>query len=348
MALIEFDPVFSQDNLLVPGPTVTNNDGESVVVRRFVAKMMFVVFAFLLGLEIFSSAQAGQLDRIVAVVEGDIITASDVNRVAEPIIRRLAHSGELRDESQVRRRALEELIARKLRERKARALNIQVADKDIDQAMVQVAKNNKMELKDFLQELRRQNMTQEDFREDLRQELLQSHLIGQVIRPLVTVTEDEIRDLQRTLSAGDGPEQIHLGHILLAMDEKMPADRIEKLRQLADGIVRRLRTGESLAPLASQYSDDATGLKGGDMGWFKRGEMVPELEKVLFPLSAGSVAGPLQTTQGLHIFQVLERKSASIRHKSGPKEEIHARHILLKLPENPTPEEVNKVRDDTL
>ncbi|MEO5371141.1 MAG: peptidylprolyl isomerase [Magnetococcus sp. DMHC-1] len=253
---------------------------------------------------------AAQLDRIVAVVEGDIITMSEVNAVADPVIRRLSRNGELRDESQVRRRVVEELILRKLRERKAHALNIEITDKDIEQGMAQVAKNNKLPLDRFLKSLRDQGIELASFRDSIQQELLQSRLIAQVIRPLVAVTEDEIKDLHRTLRAADGPEQIHLGHILLATHEKMTSEQIDKLHKQGEDIVRRLRAGESLSTLAGQYSDDPTGLKGGDMGWFKRGEMVPELEKAVFSLAPGAVAGPLQTAQGLHVFQVIERKSA--------------------------------------
>ncbi|MBF0153431.1 MAG: peptidylprolyl isomerase [Magnetococcales bacterium] len=318
------------------------------MVQRSMTKPMLTVLSLCLWWGVPLAAHAGQLDRIVAVVEGDIITSSEVNRVADPVVRRLTKSGELRDEEQIRKRALEELIQRKLREHKASELKIHISDKDIDQAVVQVAKNNKLSTDAFLKELNKQGVDQNEFREDLRQEILQSHLINQVIRPLVAVSEEEIKDLQGNLDSSDGSEQIHLGHILLATDEKMPSSQVDKLRQQAEEIVRRLRAGESLSALASQYSDDATGLKGGDMGWFRRGEMVPDLEKVVFQLVGGAVAGPLRTAQGYHVFQVLERKSAPASARRGSKEELHVRHILLKLSEVADGEEENRVREKIL
>ncbi|MBF0425405.1 MAG: peptidylprolyl isomerase [Magnetococcales bacterium] len=315
--------------------------------RGFSITVTFSLLSLLLGLGIFSPLHAGQLDRIAAVVEGDIITASEVDRVADPVIRRLTQGKEAYDAGQIRRRALEELIQRRLREHKLQEMKIQVTDKDVDQAVVQVAKNNKLSMEAFLKALQQQGISQEDFREDLRQEIIQSHLINQMIRPLVAVSEDEVKDLQQTVRGGGGAEQIHLGHILLATNEGMPASRLAQLKQQAEEIARRLRGGESLASLASQYSDEATGLKGGDMGWFKRGEMIPELEKVVFALASGAVAGPLQTAQGWHIFQVLERKSGGEASRAG-KEELRVRHILLRLPGTASSEEEDQVREKAI
>ncbi|MEO5354629.1 MAG: peptidylprolyl isomerase [Magnetococcus sp. XQGC-1] len=312
--------------------------------------ILLAIFLLLLP----SGLYAAALDRIVAVVEvqdtldksvkPSIITQSEVEELSKPLLHKLRQSGEAIDTEKIWSHSLEELILRALRNQKASQLNIVVEEKDIDALVSQVERENKLPLGALPKAMASQGMNFEQYKEGLRDKLLQGRLIGRVIRPLVTVSEEEIRDLYASIPQKSRAEEIRLGQILLQTDSSdATTAQAERVRQQAESLASKLRGGSSLETLAGQYSSDSSGLSGGDMGWFKRGELLPELEKAVFDLEKGAVVGPVRSNQGFHIFKVLDRRESARR--VSEKSKIKARHILIKVPTNASAEENNAARE---
>ncbi|MBF0400908.1 MAG: peptidylprolyl isomerase [Magnetococcales bacterium] len=299
---------------------------------------IFLVIFFLL---LPSALHAQALDRIVAVVEvqdtvnkavkPSIITQSEVEELSRPLLLKLRQSGERVDSEKIWAHSLDELILRALRLQKAGQLGIEVDEKDLDAVISQVERENQLPMGALPKALASQGIRLEQYKLELKDKLLQSRLINRVIRPLITVSEEELKDLYATIQQKSSHEEIHLGQILLQADSNTPSSQLESIRQQAETLVSKLREGQSMATLAGEYSNDASGLSGGDMGWFKRGELIPELEKAVFDLGTGSVVGPLRSAQGFHIFKVLEKRT---KQRQAPgKSKVRARHILIKVPQ---------------
>jgi peptidyl-prolyl cis-trans isomerase SurA len=280
------------------------------------------------------------LDRIVAIVEAqnitakkiktEIITQSEIDEAIAPLLERLRKSGATVDHSKIKKKALDELVLNALRIQKAKQLNIKVSEKDKDAMMANVEKTNKLSPGTLTQALRRQGIDPVRYREQLANKLLQSRLVNLVIRPMISVSEEEVESLfQRTTGDLAGIEELRLGQILLAVDTSTPGYKLKQIAQKAVKLAKRLRQGESLDTLASQFSDDPSGLNGGDMGWFKRGQLIPAIEKAIFNLDKGSVTHPLRSPQGFHIFTVIDKRIVKPEVNEKKKFRVKARHILI-------------------
>ncbi|MBF0612881.1 MAG: peptidylprolyl isomerase, partial [Magnetococcales bacterium] len=174
------------------------------------------------------------------------------------------------------------------------------------------------------------------YREDLRDQIIQSRLMVKVIRPMINVSDEEIKEVYQATGGKNRSEEIHLAQILLTIEPGSKPEKVQAVRDLAQRLIRELKGGANLASLASQYSDDSSGLKGGDLGWFKRGQLQPEIERQIFNLPPGSVAGPIPTSQGIHILQVMERRNSS---SPETMQQVKVRHILITVPRKALPEE---------
>ncbi|MBF0294688.1 MAG: peptidylprolyl isomerase [Magnetococcales bacterium] len=315
------------------------------------------IFAFLGGLAPFF-AGAVVLDRIVAVVGAEIVSekpvksqiimASEVDEMARPLLARVGQ-GDDADAGRIRAKVLEELIMRVLREQKAEQLGVAVEEKDIEAVMVQVERNNNLPPGSLPKALASQNIPLAQYKLGLRDQLMKGRLINKVIRPLVSVSPDEIASLYHTMRGADAPQEVHLAQILLAVDNSANQARAEEKTKLAHELIGRLRSGASLASLAGQYSDDASGLQGGDIGWFKRGELMPELEAAVFKMQPGEFVGPVRTAQGIHILAVLEKRRATLKPKGGPEQvKVKARHILIKVPSGVSAKEEEQAKQTLL
>lgn len=284
------------------------------------------------------------LDRIVAIVDAQIIsdqpaqpqiiTQSEVDELIQPTVEQLRAKGEEVQLEAMRKRGLEELIVMKVRDQKAAQLGVAVTDEDVEDIIGQVERKNQLPPGALPDALRREGVDFDRYRRGLVDQLLESRLMKRVIMPLVSVTDEELRILYGQISTEQGrqEEEVHLGQVLLEIPGGASFDDVDRLREKALTLVASLREGKSLASLASQYSSDPSGLAGGDMGWFKKGELPESLEGDVFGLKKGEVSEPLRSPQGFHVIKMLDRRFKEVAAgASSTKYRFKARHILIKV-----------------
>lgn len=310
---------------------------------RLVRWLSLALFCWFSALPLCRVGSAEPIDRIVAVVEAQnltqkstksqVITQSEIDEAIAPLLARLAAAGKEVDRSKIEAKAREELILTVLRRQKADQLSITVTDQEIQAVMAQIEQQNNLPQGSLPQVLHQKGISLQRYQDELRDKLLQSRLIARVIKPMVTVTDEEVENLYNlTVNQSANVEEIRLGQIFLILPSTAPPQTTQEVAAKAVELSRRLQNGESLESLASQYSDDPSGLNGGDMGWFKRGQLLPDIEKAVFDLSQGAVTRPLRSSQGFHIFTITDRRTTKETAQKNNHYRVRARHILIPAP----------------
>lgn len=256
-----------------------------------------------------SSAAARNLDRIAAVVDDQPILLSEVEERAA-MIRAMAPSDR---RGQLLHDALEDLVADKLFQKQVKELNLEVGDAEIQAAIDDVIRQNGFTGPDQLEAaVQSQGLSMAEYRSNLKSQLSQMKLLNLKVRSKVRISEEDVKRRHTELSAADeGEEEIHARHVLVRVAPDAAAPDAEHAREQAAAIAAKAKAGEDFAKLAREASDGASGEEGGDLGWFRRGEMTRELEEAAFHLQAGQISDPVRTKFGWHVVQVMERRAVA-------------------------------------
>ncbi len=250
------------------------------------------------------------VDRVVAVVNDEVITLSEVEEEGRDLFARILRDrmiGNLdRALAEARRQILASLIDKKLVEQRAKKLGVTVEEADIDMAMEQTAAANHMSLAAFEERLAAEGIDLARYREGLRWQVLQSKLIGLELQSRVVISEERIRQAyEQTYTPASIAEGYHLLQIGVRWGGKSGRSR-EEARRLAVELRQRALAGEPFTELARQYSELPSRERGGDVGTFAPDEMAAFMRAAILPLTAGEVSELVETPdQTVQFFQVL-------------------------------------------
>lgn len=253
-----------------------------------------------------TGAQAETLDRVACVVDDHVITYSEVRERAR-VLQTRAPNAPL---SNLLREATDTLVAERLLERQLEVLGIDIRPSELELAIEDVVRQNGLPSVDALRAaIERQGMNWDDYRESLRKQLAQMKLINLRVRSQVKVDEDDLKRRYAEIAAAEaGEEEVRASHLLVHSTADAAEGDVEAARRLAEELARRAREGEGLAALA-ETSPAGAQLSAGDLGWFRRGELVRELEEVAFSLQPGAISEPVRTRFGWHVLLVEERRA---------------------------------------
>lgn len=282
-------------------------------------RRIFIVAGLFLGLASLDAQTV--IDRIVAVVDKEIITESELNeRVSF-----YAYQNKLDPTSEsLRRQTLDNMIAEKLILAQAIIDSVQVSDDEVTQALDQQIQRLERQLgsdKAIEQAYGKPiGRIKREYRDEMRKQLLVQR-VEQTRQSSIQVTANDVAEFYATYkdSLVEVPETYTLSHIYIVPKPDTAIDRQTNLK--AKAVLDSLRAGGDFADFAKRYSADATASNGGDLGWSKRGDFVPEFEEALFALRAGQISDVVKTQFGYHIIQLIERRGES----------VHARHILFRI-----------------
>jgi len=278
-------------------------------------------------------AHAESLDRIVAVVEDDVILDSELQRESAMIEQRIkAGKSEMPPMSVLRRQVLERMIVDKLQRQLAEKAGINVTEEMLTSSATDIARRNNMTLKQFREELEGQGMTYESFLANLRNEIIINQLRGREIGGRVKVTDREVEHYMETQEkVGEIGQQYHLGHILIAVKEAASSSDIQKAKSKADALVEKLRAGADFSETAISNSNDDNALKGGDLGWRATNDVPSLFVDIVSKMRKGDVSEPIRSASGFHIIKVLDTKGGIDGEHIITKTKV--RHILIKTNE---------------
>jgi peptidyl-prolyl cis-trans isomerase SurA len=290
----------------------------------------------LLALLLLPLAAAGQkvalVDRIVAVVNKDVITATELDDAVAGAERQLRRQGtRLPERPQLERQMLERLIIDKAQLQLARDTGLRIDETQLDRAVQRVAQNNNMSLADFRGALERDGVPYQAWREDLREQMLLNRLREREVDDKIQVSDSEIDLFLADLKTRPESVEYQVSHILVRVPEQSAPDRIEAARARAQRALNESRAGADFAGLAASYPDAPDALQGGALGW-RSHDRLPELfSSALAPLQPGQTSEVLRSPAGFHILKLIDRRGAAV--DGAPVAQTRMRHILIRANE---------------
>jgi peptidyl-prolyl cis-trans isomerase SurA len=277
-------------------------------------------------------AKTELVDRIVAVVNSEVITQFELSERVGRVLKELAQRGTpLPAREQLERQVLERMILDKVQLQLARDTGLRVDDLDLDRTIARIAESNNLSLTQFRTTLEKDGVPFDKFREDVRTEIILSRLREREVDNKITVAESEIDNF--LADQGDAKSEAveyNVAHILLRVPEQARPDQLEQQRSRAIDVVKRLRGGADFAQVAAVYSDAPDALRGGAMGWRPQ-DRLPELfVQALAKLQPGDVSDVLRSPAGFHVLKLIDRRGAAALREM---EQVHLRHILVRTNE---------------
>lgn len=261
------------------------------------------------------STFAERVDRIAAVVNNEIIPQSEIEKRAAGELAKVAQDpSPLRRQAlrkEVLQRALETLIGERLMERELKELNLEVTTADVELALEDVKKQNNLDDNQFASVLGQEGYTLSSYREFMRKHLSKMKLINMKVRSKVKVSDEDLKaEYAQYARLESNDFEVRARHILVPLDAKASDEDIEKARQKAAELRKEaVKPNVDFAQLAREKSGGPSASEGGDLGFFKRGVMVPEFEKAAFSLPEGGISEPIRTRFGWHVLKVEERRA---------------------------------------
>ena len=274
-------------------------------------------------------ARGELLDRIVAVVNNDIITLSDLNELYLPYadrIRGLSYSPEKEQALlfEARKEILNRLIEQKLADQEITAKNIHVSDEDVDSALERVKQENAVTEEQLVQVLAKDGYTLEAYKERLKEQILRAKLVDWEIKSKVVITEDEIRRYYNEhKELYKGKVRYHIRGILLKTPPSDNEHQVSAVVEKGEEIIRKIRGGLPFEDAAREFSEAESATSGGDLGFFTLDELTPALKEVLQKLQEGEVSPALRTPAGIQIIKLVRKEEIPEKSLEDAKPEIH-------------------------
>jgi len=274
------------------------------------------------------SAAGVPLDRIVAVVNDDVIMQSELTDKLQAIKSQLAQKRTTPPPEHIlERQVLERLIISKLQLQYAADTGIQVDDETLNRTIAKIAEDNGVNLTQFREILENDGFSYELFREDLRNEITIARLKQRQVDNRVTVTEREINNyLENEEKQGNSQDEYRISHILIALPEAPTAAEIDTAREKARRALKELAEGADFSSLAVTVSDGQQALEGGDLGWRKVEEIPSLFAGFIRTMKKGDISELIESPSGFHIIELTDIRSEK---QVNLITQTRARHILI-------------------
>jgi len=273
------------------------------------------------------------VDRIVAIVNKEVITLSELNEAVAGAERQLLRQGTQAPPREVLlRQMLERMVMDKAQLQLARDTGIRVDELQLDRAVQRIAENNNMTLAEFRRTLERDRVPFELWREELREQILRTRLREREVDDRIQVSDTEVSLFleEQKLRPGDRVEY-NVSHILVRIPEQASPERIDAARGKAEKIIAEATQGVDFARLAAANSDAFDALQGGALGWRTHDRLPEAFAGALTRMKPGDISGIVSSAAGLHVLRLNERRGAAAG--GAPVAQTRLRHILIRVSE---------------
>ena len=286
---------------------------------------LFAFFLFLYGPVSFSEAV---VDRVVAVVNKEIITLSEVEKWTNPLKQEIVIGDRLEKHERMEtlcRQVLDKLIEEKLIDQEVKKSGIKVTSKEIEATLEEVKRRNAATQEDLEKALKTEGLTLETYKKQIEKGIQRQKLIQWSVKVEAKAGEEELKDFyKRNIDRYATNETYRTSHILFIIPKEATPEAMAEVRKKAKKVLEKIKEGEDFEEMARLHSEDASSKNGGDLGYFKRGELVPAFERAALRLKVGEVSELVRTEFGFHIIKLVDRKGTEPLPFEEVKEKVRA------------------------
>ena len=292
-----------------------------------IAALLFLYFlwSFVFSIADFSfsvqAADAVVVDRIVAVVNDDLITLFDLDQSFQPYeenIKALGYTSERERETlfKLRTDLLSRLIERKLTDQVIKKNNLEVSEQEINTALERIKEGRSLTDEDLRAELAQQGLTLEEYRKNLKQQLLRNKLVNREIKSKIVITEDDISNYYNAHRENyAGEMKYHIWNIFIRPSQFADSSTQRLALEKMEAVVTKLTQGQSFESLAVEEPDSPMAPQGADLGLYRLDELSPQLQKAVKDMKAGDYSPILKTEMGyqiIYVQKIVETDSKSV------------------------------------
>jgi peptidyl-prolyl cis-trans isomerase SurA len=280
------------------------------------------ILLFLIFNSIFSCCYAASLptmsssiDKIVIIVNGDVITQSEVNQAMLAAKQELMRSNtKLPSDADLRKQVMDNLINLSIERQMIKQANIVVSDSDLNNAIESIAKSNNITVAELKAAVEKSGMKFAQYRKQISSQIQLSQLEQGIVGRDITVSDQEVKDfLSKNKNLPDPNAIYHLENILVPFPSAPSPEDLQKAKAQAMQIMQQLRKGKDFGQVAAAESGGATALRGGDLGWRQLPELPTVFADTVKNMHPGEIAGPLQAPNGFHIIKLIAVKGSAVK-----------------------------------
>ena len=276
-------------------------------------------------------------NRIVATVNSDIITLYELDTSIKRFTGLNVKDLKIGDEKnfyEIRKAVLNNLINDKIAEQQIIKLGIKVTEKDIQEAIEKVKRENQFTQEDLLYTLRLEGITLRDYKERIKREIERFRLVNYEVKSKIVITEEDLREYyQENIKEYTETHELKLARIFLKIENPDDKEEVAKVKDLGEEILKRVRQGYDFSEIAKTYSQGPAGPEGGYLGWILSTQLEPSLKKSIERLSPGECTDLCVRQSGIQIIKLLEEKKAGITPFEEMRDAIYSKLFKAKVEE---------------
>ena len=278
----------------------------------------------------FAKGNEESLDQIVAVVNDDVVTTSELNHSLAQVKAQIAQENVSPPSEQVlHKQVLDQLINKKLQLQMAKQAGLQITDKDLNEAIARVATQNHVSVTELYQHVADEGLSTVDYRTEMRNQLLMHKLQQQEIVSHISITPQEVDRFMRSQPwKTSGSNEYKLDDILIPLSDTPSTAEINSAEKHAQAVFAKLNSGQKFETVAQAESGDHEhALQGGDLGWRKLPEVPSAFADKIVQMKPKQIAGPIRTSNGFHIIRLAEMRGAEPQQAAPSRKEVE--NLLL-------------------
>ncbi len=301
-------------------------------------RKQIIIFLMLLPAFVFAGS-AQPLDKVVAIVNDNVVTASELESQVEVLRQQIiAKKMELPPEAVLRKQVLQHLIDIDLQLQLAKRNSLTIDNTDLNEAIAKIAESNKLTLTQLREELQKQGLSWETYRENIRKEMLINRVQQKAVGQEVVVSAQQVEDYLKTYEHNEKVQNqtYHLQNIVIPLPEAPTTDQVNKAKEKANILLTKIRKGEDFNRLAIAESSGEYALEGGDLGDRHLAELPEIFADKVIAMKVGQVSEPIRTGNGFQLIKLVAIGGSNEHHQIV---KTHVRHILLKQDTSMTSEQ---------